>query len=134
MVNVLYHKKNPAPLELLIHALSRKDRENYYKTFGSVAPDYFNFAKPRQFTPWLVNWHWPLFKQVLEHYKLQYSNPDFSFWKRDSATDYRETDSQQISTSLPVKLPSLEAADSCAYTLREVVISYDVTNSVSYIL
>ncbi|MFK0685824.1 hypothetical protein SD208_16055 [Ochrobactrum sp. BD67] len=133
MVNILYHKQNPAPVELLIHALSRKDRENYYKTFASVAPDYFSFTKVSPFTAWLENWHWPLFKQVLEHYKLQYSNPDFSFWKRDSATDYRETESQEISTSLPVKLPPLEVADSCAYTLREVVISYNVTNSVSYI-
>ncbi|MGN6450608.1 MAG: hypothetical protein ACTHLK_18840 [Brucella intermedia] len=133
MINVLYDKRNPAPLELLIHALSRRDRENYYRTFTSVAPDYFSFAKPRQFTPWLENWHWPLFKQVLQHYKLQYSNPDFGLWKRDDATDYRETAAQQISSSLPVKLPPVDASDSCAFTLREVVISYNVTNSVSYI-
>ncbi len=133
MVNILYHKQNPAPLELLIHALSRRDRENYYRTFTSVAPDYFSFAKPRQFTAWLENWHWPLFKQVLQHYKLQYSNPDFGLWKRDDATDYRETAAQQISSSLPVKLPPVDASDSCAFTLREVVISYNVTNSVSYI-
>ncbi|WP_246468472.1 hypothetical protein [Brucella intermedia] len=133
MINILYDKRNPAPVELSIHALSRKDRENYYRTFASAAPDYFSFTKVSPFTAWLENWHWPLFKQVLQHYKLQYSNPDFGLWKRDDATDYRETAAQQISSFLPVKLPPVDASDSCAFTLREVVISYNVTNSVSYI-
>ncbi|MBC7489320.1 MAG: hypothetical protein H7240_04350 [Glaciimonas sp.] len=82
MLNIYYKSLNPAPQELLIHALGTSLSEAYYNKFSIVQPSFVALSNPRQYTPWLYNWHWPYFELMLLNYEKYYSNSDFSIWYR----------------------------------------------------
>lgn len=132
MLNVLYGTQNPAPTELLIHALSQDERMQYYKAFEEKAPAYFSFVTPRAFTPWLVNWHWPLFKQVLAHYNVRYTSTDFSFWAREPNVGFTESNPVSMQAAFPAQLPPV-ADDSACYKLQEVTVGYTIRNPLQHI-
>jgi hypothetical protein len=133
-LNVLYGTRNPAPIEMLIHVLSVPERTNYYKSFEAVQPPYVVIAKPRQFTPWLVHWHWPFFEAVLHNYRPVTSNTDFALWERKSEP-WRlmvQENLGGVQDDRPhtptLTAHSLHEAPSCAVRAAQVRVRYTVHN------
>lgn len=82
MLNIYYKSLNPAPQELLIHALGARLSEAYCNKFSVIQPSFVALSNPRQFTPWLYNLNWPFFELLLLNYEKYYLNSDFSIWYR----------------------------------------------------
>jgi hypothetical protein len=116
----------------MIHVLSEDERKIYYSDFEEEKPQYFAFAKPRQFTPWIVNWHWPVFESVLLNYEETFSNVDFSLWRRRDAA-WRVGPEEGVvveAPTLPLTVPELFAdpADACRLRVARVSVDYEIDN------
>lgn len=128
-LNLYYGDLNKSNPEMIIHALGKESAEKYYATFAATKPSFVAIAKPRQFTPWLVNWHWSFFETLLLNYKEYYSNSDFSLWYRDRpdwvtpATRW-ESEIALSDKATEVVLP-VASTDLSVYT---VALRYEVTN------
>jgi hypothetical protein len=83
MLNFYYGSVNPSSTQMMIHALGEKLSHEYYTEFKRLSPRYVALAKPRQFMPWLLNWHWTFFEELVQRYDLSYENEDFSLWVRN---------------------------------------------------
>ncbi|ACT08225.1 hypothetical protein Dd1591_3410 [Dickeya chrysanthemi Ech1591] len=140
LLNIFYGTNNPAPTEMLIHVLGREARDKYYSSFTQIKPEYISFAKPERFTPWLLNWHWPFFRNIVNNYDLVVDKNEFSLW--------HITNKNKWDTLGPVKLKlqgdfninkqislniSKAEAKSCDIKLVTAVVKYDIKNPISHI-
>ncbi|MGF1726769.1 hypothetical protein [Photobacterium nomapromontoriensis] len=127
MLNLFYNKVNPAPTEMLIHVLGKTSRSEYYSAFNKISPEYVSFAKPERFTPWLLNWHWSFFKELVRHYKPVVDLDEFSLWeKQDKINKSTTYDFTEISKKLPTS-EMLGSRDD-KYSLYTVKLKYSVSN------
>lgn len=128
-LNLYYGELNKADPEMIIHALGEKSAATYYETFRKIKPSFVALTNPRQFTPWLYNWHWEFFETLLLNYREHYANSDFSLWYRDksswiSVSDQWEGETDVSEGATEVELP-IRPQDLAVYT---VAIRYEVTN------
>lgn len=137
MLNIYYGSLNPAPQELLIHALGSELSAAYYKRFSVVQPSFVALANPRQFTPWLYNWHWPYFELLLLNYNNYYLNSDFSIWYRPDA-GWRELNSKwdgfinlEGNLNEPEQEVNLPIIVGDGLSLYTVEVEYEVKNQLS---
>lgn len=129
MLNLYYRRHNPAPIELMIHVLGRVARREYYDQFDMVRPLYFAFAKPRQFTTWLINWHWPVFERLLLNYKVVVENSDFSLWERKNHRWIEPIKNYVfIGNQFPLRLLNHTSGSICDFKLTIVRVRYQVNN------
>lgn len=129
MLNLYYRTHNPAPIELMIHVLGRVARRQYYGQFDMVRPLYFAFAKPRQFTTWLINWHWHVFERLLLNYRAVVENSDFSLWERKNQTWVEPIKNYAfIGNQFPVRLPHVTSGSICDFNVTIVRVRYQVDN------
>ena len=135
MLNLYYEKNNPAPTELLIHALNKKDRDNYLNEFKKLSPEYMAFAKPRQFTPWLINMHWLFFEHLISNYENTFSNVDFAFWEKTEKLNTIKTDFFKINNPIfPLTVyPPKISSNECNLRVASVKLDIDYKNSYSYL-
>ena len=132
MLNIYYGEINPAPINLMIHVLGAEDRANYYNKFAEEKPEFFVFAKPHAHTPWIVNWHWPVFENVLLNYEETFSNVDFSLWRRRD-DEWRIGSEEGVvveAPTLPLTVPELFAdpIDACRLRVARVSVDYEIDN------
>ncbi|HIF9343112.1 TPA: hypothetical protein ACX6RU_003230 [Photobacterium damselae] len=127
ILNLYYRKKNPAPTEMMIHVLGHDARDDYYSAFERIKPEYVSFAKPERFTPWLLNWHWNFFKNMIENYAPVVDLDEFSLWKREQAKENNlKSDDVLLTKSLPFSV-ELGSSDDI-YTLYTVKVDYQISN------
>lgn len=86
LLNLYYDEVNPSSTNMMIHALGTELASQYYEEFAATNPSYVALAKPRQFMPWLLNWHWPFFERLMKEYDSYYENEDFSLWVNKKCT------------------------------------------------
>ncbi|MCR9421159.1 hypothetical protein [Vibrio sp. RM-69-4] len=129
ILNLYYGKQNPAPVEMLIHVLGKETRANYYDSFKKTKPDYVSFAKPERFTPWLLNWHWTFFKEIIHNYESVVDLDEFALWKRMKSMESTYSDKSQpfYSNNLPYTV-TLGSEASDMYKLYTATLKYKTDN------
>ncbi|MBO9493568.1 hypothetical protein J7438_05640 [Thalassotalea sp. G20_0] len=96
LLNLYYYKENPAPTEMMIHVLGKESRLEYYSSFRNSGVDYVAFAKPERFTQWLINWHWPFFRELVHKYQPILDLDEFSLWKIEKKKDAEKKRSEYL--------------------------------------
>lgn len=129
MLNVYYSTHNPAPTELMIHVLGKEAREEYYAAFLKQRPRFVSFAKPERFAPWLINWHWPFFLDLLHNYKQVVSTNEFGLFEISPQlnTQYTANNFIPVSKDFPVKFES-ENTERCEFGVKTVRVEYQINN------
>lgn len=131
LLNVYYSSYNPAPTEMLIHVLGKNARDNYYESFFQSKPNLVSFAKPERFTPWLINWHWPVFKYLIRHYKIAVDTNEFSLLRKK---DINWTNSDKyiyLAATFPISLPPPSGdLSKCNIALYSVKVKFDTINKI----
>lgn len=138
LLNIFYGTHNPAPTEMLIHVLGREARDKYYSSFVKTKPEYISFAKPERFTPWLLNWHWPFFRNMINNYDLAVDKSEFSLWHLNNNNKWDDFGPEQLkmqgdfSVNKPIDLDiSKSKTQSCDIKLMTAVVKYDIKNPIS---
>lgn len=129
ILNLYYRKVNPAPVEMLIHVLGKDARDAYYDSFIKTKPEYVSFAKPERFTPWLLNWHWAFFREMVNHYDAVVDLDEFSLWKRtELANNSAMVNTRFSSKKLPFAVTLGGHNNDDGYKLYTVTLNYKIEN------
>ncbi|MFM5433602.1 hypothetical protein ACET9I_21810 [Aeromonas veronii] len=128
ILNLYYRKTNPAPVEMLIHVLGKDARDSYYDSFIQTKPEYVSFAKPERFTPWLLNWHWTFFREMINNYDAVVDLDEFSLWKRNNSANNRSIVNAQLSSKKLPFLVTLGDNNDDYYKLYTVTLNYKIEN------
>ncbi|MCC8375628.1 hypothetical protein CKY10_14200 [Photorhabdus sp. HUG-39] len=140
LLNIFYSSYNPAPTEMLIHVLGREARDQYYSSFVRIKPEYISFAKPERFTPWILNWHWPFFRNMINNYDLAVNKSEFSLWHINNNNNWdtfgpvhlKLQGDFPINKSIQLYISNNQSS-SCDIKLMTAVVKYEIKNPMSSI-
>lgn len=128
ILNLYYGKQNPAPVEMMIHVLGKNTRKNYYDSFITTKPEYVSFAKPERFTPWLINWHWSFFREMIYNYEPIVDLDEFSLWKRETQKVKNISSFNKTISSDRLPFTVKLGGETESYKLYTVTLDYKINN------
>jgi hypothetical protein len=112
--------------DYIIHALSKKDRENYLADFRKKSPEYIFTISP-QYSPfyeWLWKENWYFYKIIFTEYFPYESTPIYTIWKKSSKAKKGINVSSYLIDGKNLLLKNLPS--SCLdFCLIEVKMDYD---------